>query len=109
MIITTVHTINMSLSRSLDFKIPQELWTGRKPDYAKLWVFGCEAYALVPKDERRKLESRSRKCIFLGNGPDGNFGYRIWDPEARQVVHSVDFFFNESAMHKSPECPIELR
>ena len=99
----------MSSSRPLDFKIPQELWTGRKPDYAKLRIFGCEAYALVPKDERRKLESRSRKCIFLGYGPDGNFGYRLWDPETRQVIRSADVVFNESAMHKSAERPIELR
>jgi transposase InsO family protein len=79
-LVTAVHIINMSPSRSLGSKIPQELWTQRKPDYGKLRIFGCEAYVLVPKDDRRKLESRSRKCIFLGYGPDGSFGYRLWDP-----------------------------
>jgi hypothetical protein len=62
------HIISMSPSRPLGSKIPQELWTRRKPDYRKLRIFGCEAYALVPRDERRKLESRSQKCIFLGYG-----------------------------------------
>jgi hypothetical protein len=62
-----MHIINMSPSRPLGLKIPQELWTGRKPDYDKLQIFGCEAYALVPKDKHRKLKSRSRKCIFLGS------------------------------------------
>ena len=76
-LLTAVHIINMSPSRPLDVKIPQELWAGRKQDYAKLRIFGCEAYALVPNDERRKLESRSQKCIFLGHGPDKNFGYRL--------------------------------
>jgi hypothetical protein len=67
-LVTVVYIINMSLSRPLGLKIPQELWTGRKPDYDKLWIFGCKAYALVPKDEHRKLKSRSRKRIFLGYG-----------------------------------------
>jgi hypothetical protein len=63
----------------------------------------------VPKDDRRKLESRSWKCIFLGYGPNGSFGYRLWDPETHQVVRSSDVVFNESAMHKSTERPIEAR
>ena len=57
----------------------------------------------------RKLESRSQKCIFLGYGLDGNFGYRLWDPQTWQVVRSLDVIINESEMHKAPECPIELR
>jgi hypothetical protein len=108
-LLTAVHIINMSPSRPLGLKIPQELWIGRKPDYDKLRIFGCEAYALVPKDERRKLESRSRKCVFLGYGPDGSFGYRLWDSETFQIVRSSDVVLNESAMHKSAERPIELR
>jgi hypothetical protein len=77
-LLTAVHIINMSPSRPLGSKIPQELWTRRKPDYGKLWIFGCEAYALVPRDECRKLESRSWKYVLLGYGPDGSFSYRLW-------------------------------
>jgi hypothetical protein len=54
-LLTAMHIINMSLSTPLGSKIPQELWTRRKPDYGKLWIFGYEAYALVPRDERHKL------------------------------------------------------
>jgi hypothetical protein len=43
------------------------------------------------------------------NGPDGSFGYRLWDPETHQVVRSSDVVFNESVMHKSADRPIELR
>ena len=85
-LLTAVDIINMSPSRPLGLKIPQEIWTGRKPNYDKLRIFGCEAYALIPKDDRRKLEPRSRKCVFLGYGPDGEIGYRLWDPEHRQIV-----------------------
>ena len=54
-----------------------EIWTSSKPNYDKLRIFGCEAYALIPKDDRRKLEPRSRKCVFLGYGPDGEIRYPL--------------------------------
>ena len=99
----------MSLSRPLGLQIPQELWTGSKLNYDKLRIFGYEAYSLIPKDDRRKLEPRSRKCFFLEYGPDGEIGYQLWDPEHRQIVRSSDVVFNESAMHKTAERPIEVR
>jgi transposase InsO family protein len=74
-LLTNMHIINMLPSRPLGSRISQELWTGREPDYEKLQIFKCEAYALVPTDERRKLELQSRKCVFLGFG---SFGYRLW-------------------------------
>jgi hypothetical protein len=85
-LLTAVHIINMSLSTALGSTIPQELWTRRKSDYGKLRILGCKVYALVPRDERRKLESRSRKCIFLGYGLDGSFSDHFWDPKTYQVV-----------------------
>ena len=45
-----------------------------------LRVFGCEAYVHIPKTLRKKLDDKCRKCIFLGYGIDGQFGYRLWDP-----------------------------
>ena len=75
-LLTTIHIINMSLSRPLGLQIPQELWTDSKSNYDKLRIFGCEAYALIPKDDHRKLEPRSRKHIFLVYGPNGEIGPR---------------------------------
>ena len=31
-------------------------------------VFGCHSYIHIPKDERKKLDFKSKKCIFLGYG-----------------------------------------
>ena len=107
-LLTAVHIINPSPSRPLGYKIPQELCSGKTPDNVKLRIFGCEAYALVPKDDCRKLQSRSRKCIFLGYRPDEIFGYRLWDLETRQVIRSADVVFNESEMHTVVKRPIEL-
>ena len=66
-------------------------------------------YALILKDDRRQLERRSWKCFFLGYGPNGKIGYRLWDPKHKQIVRSSDIVFNESAMHKTAESPIEVR
>ena len=99
----------MSQSRPLGLQIPQEIWTGSKPNYDKLRIFGCEAYTLIPQDDRRKLEPRSRKCIFLGYGPHGEIKYRLWDPEHRQIIRSSDVVFNESSIHKTARRPIEVR
>ena len=63
----------------------------------------------MPKDDLHKLASQARKCIFLGYGRDGSFGYQLWDPENREVVRSVNVVFNESNMHTVVERPIKLR
>ena len=85
------------------------LYFGLLINFNKLRIFGCEAYALLPKDNHRKLEPSSRKCIFLGYGSDGEFRYRLWDPEHRQIIRSSDVVFNESAMHNIVERHIEVR
>ena len=50
----------------IDCKIPEEVWIDHPCDYSNLKIFGCEAYALTPKNQRSKLDFRSKKCIFLG-------------------------------------------
>ncbi|GIL95153.1 hypothetical protein Vretimale_1230, partial [Volvox reticuliferus] len=39
---------------------PHEAFMGTKPDISHLRVFGCAAYAHVPKEKRNKLEPVSR-------------------------------------------------
>ena len=45
---------------------PYEAWTGEKPGVDGLRVFGCHVFVHVPKDERKKFDSKSRKCVLLG-------------------------------------------
>ena len=44
-VMTASHLVNFSPSTAIDFKSPEEMWTGKIPDYSKLKVFGCAAYA----------------------------------------------------------------
>ena len=85
---------------TLDGGSPEEVWSGKKPSYDHLRVFGCEAYVHVPSDKCSKLEPKSKKCIFMGYGENGKMGYHLWDLEARKIVRSSDVIFNEKKMHK---------
>ena len=38
------------------------------------------------------------KCIFFGYGIDGEFSYRLWDPENRKLIRSSDVLFNEDSI-----------
>ena len=91
---TAVYLRNRSPSVTVKGKTPFEAWTGQKPNVKHLRVFGCEAYAHVPKDERKKLDSKARKCTLLGYG-DATKGYRLYDPKRARVFHSRDVQFNE--------------
>ena len=69
----------------------------------------------IPKDERKKLDSKSRKCILLGYGTTTK-GYRLYDP-LKKVFHSRDVIFNErkcgfeepSPTQKDPEPLVYLK
>jgi hypothetical protein len=45
-------------------RIPKELYLGTILDVYHLRIFGSIAYVHVPK--RKKFDSKSRKCFFLG-------------------------------------------
>ena len=79
----------------MEDKTPYEAWSGDRPNVKHLRVFGCIAYAHVPKDERKKLDSKSRKCILLGYGAEIK-GYRLY-VERPKVLHSRDVIFDESS------------
>jgi hypothetical protein len=48
----------------------------------------------IPKDERSKLDVKTRQCIFLGYGLD-EFGYRLYDPVEKKLVRRRDVVFIE--------------
>ena len=78
--------------------MPQTLWLSKQSTYDRLRIFGCEAYAFIPREKRTKLAPHATKCIFLGYGTDGDFGYRLWDPENRKLIRSSDVVFNEDSI-----------
>ena len=53
----------------------------------------------IKDSERDKLESKARKCTFIGYGGD-EMGYRFWDNENKRIIRSRDVVFNEQALYK---------
>ena len=47
-------------------KTPWELFFGEKPDVSDMHIFGTPAYALIPKELRRKLDVHSELGHFVG-------------------------------------------
>ena len=90
---TAAYLRNRSPTKSIQGITPYEAWTGDKPCVDGLRIFGCQAFVHIPKDERKKLESKSRKCILLGYGR-ATKGYRLYDPQ-KKVFFSRDVIFNE--------------
>ncbi|GLI62320.1 hypothetical protein VaNZ11_004893 [Volvox africanus] len=76
-------------------KTPYELLTGVVPDVSLLRVFGCVAYAHVPKGKRDKLDPRAQKGTFLGYEPNSK-AYRILLEDGRiQITRHVAFLEDE--------------
>ena len=91
---TAVHVINLSPAVALNSEVPNKIWFGKNVKYDHLRFFGCKSFVHVPKDERSKLDAKSRHCIFIGYGED-EFGYRFYDPIEKKLVRSRDVKFME--------------
>ena len=78
--------INLLPLKTIRLEVPQALWSGKEPTYGRLRIFGCEAYAFIPREKRTKLSPHATKCIFLGYGTYGKFSYRLWDLENRKLI-----------------------
>ena len=109
---TANYVLNRCPSSAIDFKTPYEMLNNIKPNVKHLKVFGCEAFVHIPEDERKKLDSKSRKCIFLGYGATKK-GYRLYDCESKKILYSRNVIFNEDKKRdptqhdeSSPEIPI---
>ena len=91
---TTVDLINLSPSYPLKGDIPKRVWTGKFVSFEYLRVFGCKTFVHVPRDERSKLDSKTKQCIFLGYSNE-EFGYKLWDLTAKKIIRSRDVVFFE--------------
>ena len=47
--------------------MPDEMFDGQKPKISDIRVFGCHAYAWIPKKIKKKLDVYCTPGIYLGN------------------------------------------
>lgn len=101
---TAVFLRNRSPTSAVQGKTPFEAWTNEKPNVNHLRVFGCLCFAHIPKDERKKLDAKSKRCILLGYGFETK-GYRLYDVERERVFFSRNVVFDETrnGIEKEPQ------
>ena len=61
-----------------------------------------QARSHIPKDERKKLNTKAKKYVFLGYGA-ATKGYRLYDPDKRRVFYSRDVVFNKNSLGAEKE------
>lgn len=103
---TAVYLRNRSPTISVEGMTPFEALTSKKPHVEMFRVFGCLAYAHIPKVEREKFDPKARRCIFLGYGATTK-AYRVYDVKRSKVVISRDIIFDESVRGvEEPKSPV---
>ena len=103
---TAVMIRNRSPTVSVGNMTPYECFYGRKPDVSHFKVFGCKAYMHVPKENRKKWDSKTKKCIFVGYSITSK-GYRLYDPVSRKISVSRDVLFDEDEfIHRKKETQV---
>jgi hypothetical protein len=71
----------------LENKTPEEMFSGEKPEFSHLNIFGCLVFVHVPKENRTKLDPSGNNGIFVGYS-DTSKEYRIYIPNHRKVYIS---------------------
>ena len=61
-----VYILNRCPTKAIMNIVSKETWSGIKQGVTHMRVFGCVAYAHIPDQPRKKLDSKGENCIFLG-------------------------------------------
>ena len=80
------------------------LYFGRKSNLRHMRVFGNIAYLHVPKEKRRKLDAKAKKCNWVGYS-DEQKGYKCYNLRTKQARVTHDVVFDESASWYLPPTP----
>lgn len=82
-------------------KICSQKWTpfqaihGRKPDFSRVWIFGCKEFFHIPKALRNGKFKEKSKQGTLARYDAGNV-YFILLEESRKILISQDVEFDEN-------------
>ncbi|KAA0051954.1 gag/pol protein [Cucumis melo var. makuwa] len=88
---TVIYILNNVPSKSVS-ETPYELWKGRKGSLRHFRIWGCPAHVLVQNP--KKLEHRSKLCLFVGYSKESKGGL-FYDPQENKVFVSTNATFLE--------------
>ena len=105
--IIVIYVQNRLSHRALEFKTPEEVYTGKKPQVSHLKTFGCPVYVHILKEKRNKLNPSGKKGIFVGYY-EVSKASRIYISGFHHIKISRDVTFDEEeTLKKSRRCHIE--
>ena len=107
-VFSAVQIINVLPNSSIENKIPNELWYGKKCDVSNFKVFGAKAMVMIPYEKRKKLDKKSIECVFLRNADDAK-AYRLYNKKTKKTVVSRDVVFFENECDRVNDIPSEYQ
>lgn len=101
-IITAAYVLNRTSKSKEVGKTPYETWNNKHYDINNLKVFGTPVYVHIPKEKRRKLDSKGEKGIMVGYGEDVK-GYRVFFQKNNSVEVKRDVVFLERGQEEKEQ------
>ena len=86
--------ISRSPTKSVMNIVPEQAWSSMSCSVSHLRVFGCVAYAHVPKERRGKPDDKSEKCIFTGYSKQSKAD-KLYNPVTKNTIISIDVVLKE--------------
>ena len=96
---TAAYLINQGPSVPMEFRIPEEVWSGKKVNFSHLKLFDCVSYVHIDSNACNKLDTKSKISFFIGYG-DEKFGNQFQDEQNQKIIRSRNVIFNEQVMYK---------
>eukprot|EP00253_Pinus_taeda_P035202 PITA_35202 len=104
-----VYILNRCPTKAVMNKVPEEAWSGRKQGVTHMKFFGCVAYAHIPDQLRKELDSKGEKYIFIGYSEESK-AYRLYIPSTKKFFVSKDVqFIEEEAWDGSIEKTVNVK
>ena len=92
---TANYIINISpISANLGLT-PEERYSCKLPTMTHLKIFGSIAFVHIPKTNRKKLNTKTSKCIFLRYDSKSKV-YRLFNPIQKKIVLTRDVTMDET-------------
>jgi hypothetical protein len=62
-----------------------------------MWVFGCPAYVHVDTSQRRRIDDRAWKGVFVGYATESP-AWLVFNPATRRLVSTRNAVFDKAAV-----------
>lgn len=92
--VVTANYLQNRLPTKATERTPYELWFTKKPNVNLLRIFGCTAFAHIPKEQRRKLDVKAKELRFVGYAENSK-AYRLLHVTTDRIIISRDVIFIE--------------